>query len=157
MSASGNPDRKEINHMSRITSEIESLVGQKHGPFRVTVEAGAIRKFADAIGDPNPAYRGPEAIAPPTFPSTFRPEGTYPDVPPDFGDVGLHASQCYEFDRPLRAGDKIDASFTIVNIYEKSGRSGDLVFVEREYEFTDAKAGGRVGGGKWVSLRRFNK
>jgi acyl dehydratase len=143
--------------MSRITSEIESLVGQKHGPFRVAVEAGAIRKFADAIGDPNPASRGPGAVAPPTFPTTFRPEDDYPDLPADYGDVGLHASQCYEFDRPLRAGDEIDASFTIVNIYEKSGRSGDLVFVEREYEFTDAKNGSRVGGGKWVSLRRFNK
>ncbi|MBT3352274.1 MAG: MaoC family dehydratase [Nitrospinaceae bacterium] len=143
--------------MSRITPEIENLVGQKHGPFRITIEAGAIRKFADAIGDSNPAYRGPDAIAPPTFPTTFRPDDAYPDVPTDYGDVGLHASQCYEFERPLRAGDEIDASFTIVKIYEKSGRSGDLVFLEREYEFTDAKNGGQVGGGKWISLRRFSK
>src|SRR5262245_62069066 len=26
-----------------------------------------IREFADAIGDPNPAYRGDDAVAPPTF------------------------------------------------------------------------------------------
>ncbi len=142
---------------TRITPEIQALVGQKHGPFRVTVEAGAIRKFADAIGDPNPAYRGPGAIAPPTFPTTFRPEDTYPGLPDDFGDVGLHASQCYEFDRPLRAGDALDVSFTITAIYEKSGRSGNLVFIEREYEFTDAFANERIGGGKWISLRRFGK
>ncbi len=142
---------------SRITPEVQALVGQTHGPFRVTVEAGAIRKFAGAIGDPNPAYRGPDALAPPTFPTTFRPEGPYPDLPPDYGDVGLHASQTYEFDRPLRAGDAIDASFTVVDIYEKSGRSGDLVFVERAYKFTDAFSKERIGGGKWVSLRRFDK
>ncbi len=139
----------------RITPGIRALVGQKHGPFRVRVEQGAIEKFADAIGDPNPAYRGPEALAPPTFPTTFRPKDAYPDVPADFGDVGLHASQTYEFDRPLRAGDEVDVSFTITDISEKSGRSGDLVFVERTYEFIDARAGTRLGGGKWVSLRRF--
>jgi acyl dehydratase len=142
---------------SRITPEVQALIGQTHGPFRVIIEAGAIRKFADAIGDPNPAYRGPDAVAPPTFPTTFRPEGPYPDLPVDYGDVGLHASQTYEFDRPLRAGDELDVSFTIVNIYEKSGRSGDLVFVEREYKFTGAGSNERIGGGKWVSLRRFDK
>ena len=52
----------------RITPEIRALVGRKHGPYRVKVEQGAIEKFADAIGDPNPAYRGVDAIAPPTFP-----------------------------------------------------------------------------------------
>ncbi len=141
----------------RITPEVQSLVGKKHGPFRVFVEAGAIAKFADAIGDPNPAYRRPGAIAPPTFPTTFRPEGPYPDVPVDFGDVGLHASQRYEFDRPLRAGDALDVSFTIASIHEKSGRSGDLVFIEREFEFIDAETGSRIGGGDWITIKRFNK
>ena len=61
----------------------------------------------------------------------------------------------YEVERPIRAGDELDVSFTILGITEKSGRSGDLVFVEREYEFLDARDGSRVGGGKWVSLRRF--
>ncbi|MYA97492.1 MAG: MaoC family dehydratase [Nitrospinae bacterium] len=140
---------------NRITPEIRALVGRKHGPYRVRVEQGAIEKFADAIGDDNPAYRGIDAIAPPTFPTTFRPGDAYPDLPPDFGDVGLHASQVYEVERPIRAGDELDVSFTIVDITEKSGRTGDLVFVEREYEFTDARDGSRAGGGKWVSLRRF--
>ena len=141
----------------RITPEIRALVGRRHGPYRVRVEQGAIEKFADAIGDPNPAYRGPRAIAPPTFPTTFRPKDAYPDLPPDFGDVGLHASQVYEFDRPLRAGDELEVSFTIRSVTEKPGRSGDLVFIEREYEFTDARGGTRAGGGRWVSLRRFQK
>ena len=140
---------------TRITPEIRALVGRKHGPYRVRVEQGAIEKFADAIGDDNPAYRGPDAVAPPTFPTTFRPKDAYPDLPLDFGDVGLHASQVYEVERPIRASDELDVSFTIVDITEKSGRTGDLVFVEREYEFTDAGDGSRVGGGKWVSLRRF--
>ena len=117
---------------NRITPEIRALVGRKHGPYRVRVEQGAIEKFADAIGDDNPAYRGPDAVAPPTFPTSFRPGDAYPDLPPDFGDVGLHASQVYELERPIRAGDELDVSFTIVDITEKSGRTGDLVFVERE-------------------------
>ncbi|MBI3127045.1 MAG: MaoC family dehydratase N-terminal domain-containing protein [Candidatus Tectomicrobia bacterium] len=141
---------------NRITPGIAALKGRTHGPYRVAVEAGAIRRFAEAIGDPSPAYRGESPIVPPTFPATFRPEGDYPDVPADFGDVGLHASQSYEFERPLRAGDVLDVSFTVTDIYEKGGRSGDLVFIERTYEFTDARTGARAGGGKWVSLRRFD-
>jgi len=142
---------------SRITPEVQNLVGEKYGPFRVNVEAGAIRKFADSIGDPNPNYRKSDAVAPPTFPTTFRPESPYPELPADFGDVGLHASQAYEFDRPIRAGDSIDVSITISSIYEKRGRSGDLVFIERKIEYIDVNSGRRIGSGKWVSLRRFNK
>ena len=60
---------------TRITPEIRALVGRKHGPYRVRVEQGAIEKFADAIGDDNPAYRGPDAVAPPTFPDHLPAEG----------------------------------------------------------------------------------
>ena len=62
----------------RITPEIRALVGRKHGPYRVKVEQGAIEKFADAIGDPNPAYRGADAIAPPTFPTTSGQKTPFP-------------------------------------------------------------------------------
>lgn len=59
-----------------------ALIGQVSEPFLVEVEKGAIRKFAEAIGDPDLRFRNesdakragfPGIIAPPTFPVTFRP------------------------------------------------------------------------------------
>ena len=58
----------------------ERFVGCRSEPVANVVEKGAVRKFAEAIGDPNPLYVDEEAakasrygglIAPPTFPRTF--------------------------------------------------------------------------------------
>jgi len=142
---------------NRITSEISSLIGKKYGPFKVFIESGAIEKFADAIGDENTEHQGQNAIASPTFPTTFRPKEPFPDFPQDYGDVGLHASQTYEYKRPIVAGDEIDVTMTISNIYQKDGKSGELVFMERDYSFMDSKTDEKIGSAKWVTLRRFNK
>src|SRR5438105_1007944 len=48
-----------------------TLIGTASEPHTFEVEQGAIVKLADAIGDPQPAYREGVA-APPTFPTTFR-------------------------------------------------------------------------------------
>ncbi|MFL5298879.1 MAG: MaoC family dehydratase N-terminal domain-containing protein, partial [Anaeromyxobacteraceae bacterium] len=55
----------------------KSLIGRESEPAVHEVERGAIRRFAEAIGDPNPIYVEEEAarqaghstvVAPPTFP-----------------------------------------------------------------------------------------
>lgn len=57
-----------------------SVIGSKSDVYQFEVEKGAIRKFADAIGDDNPLYHDEEyakqrgyksLVAPPTFPATF--------------------------------------------------------------------------------------
>ena len=59
----------------------QGAVGLVSAPQDFDVEKGAIRRFAEAIGDTNPLYldeayaraRGyASVIAPPTFPTTFR-------------------------------------------------------------------------------------
>ena len=142
---------------NRITAEISSLIGKKYGPFKVFIESGAIEKFSDAIGDENTEHQGQNAIASPTFPTTFRPKEPFPDFPQDYGDVGLHASQTYEYKRPIIAGDEIDVTMTVSDIYQKDGKSGELVFMERDYSFMDSKTDEKIGSAKWVTLRRFNK
>ena len=84
-----------------------------------------IREFADAIGDPNPVYRDPEAakaaghpdvIAPPTFPIviTLTAGGSLAD--PELGlnfAMVVHGEQRFEYRRPLRAGDVVVTESTI--------------------------------------------
>jgi hypothetical protein len=128
---------------------------------RFPVEAGHILMFARSIGDPNPAYTGEAAIAPPTFvqaSAQFDPD--YPLRPkvglPWFGSgkrpsgidrtagggggggggTGLHAEQHFEYHRPLRAGEVLTASVRPGTRWEKEGkRAGKLVFSESITEY----------------------
>ena len=82
-------------------------------PYEVGVEK--IREFADALGDPNPAYRDrtaaaalghPEVMAPPTFPFVL----TLPGLPAVIDDPELgidysrvvHGEQRFAYTRPVR-------------------------------------------------------
>jgi len=134
----------------------EDIVGLEAPPFTVEVEKGAIRKFAEALGDPNPLFSDEEyarkstyggMIAPPTFPTTFR--GERPDVQFDRTKPPLFAGQEYEYFRAIKPGDRITCRTKVVDYYEKEGRRGLMRFVVYETEGVDAK-GARVFKGRQV-------
>jgi acyl dehydratase len=104
-----------------------SLIGRTYPPSQpYEVGREKIREFADAIGDPNPAYRDPEAakalghpdiIAPPTFPIIFALPACGvafhdPDVGMDYSRV-VHGEQQFGYTRPLRPGDRCVCRVTI--------------------------------------------
>ena|SRR5438270_7418836 len=111
-----------------------TLIGTASEPHTFEVEQGAIVKLADAIGDPQPAYREGVA-APPTFPTTFR------FAIPGLADVDparfLHGEQEYEYARPIRAGDRITCIARIADVREKETRVGKATFVIAEVEGRD--------------------
>jgi hydroxyacyl-ACP dehydratase HTD2-like protein with hotdog domain len=110
-----------------------SLIGTTSEPETFEVERGAIRKFAEAIDDPNPVYRD-GSIAPPTFPTTFRPRLPGLNLPPA---RILHGGEEYVYERPIRAGDRITCVRRIVDTYVKKGGSGTLNFLITEQEGRD--------------------
>lgn len=124
------------------TIEIDrSLIGQSSEPFWVEVEKGAIRKFAEAIGDPDERYRSERhaqeagfvtIIAPPTFPVTFRP----PIEPVWTRDLDrrriLAGSQSFDYERPIYAGDRLQCQVYFVGVDEKTGRSGRMELIRQE-------------------------
>ena len=70
--------------------EMKVVLGVESEPTVHEVERGAIRRFADAVGDPNPLYRDPDAardagyadvIAPPTYPARAHRGPRAPAVP----------------------------------------------------------------------------
>jgi len=104
----------------------------------VPVSAEMIRKFIDAIGETNPlhtddaaATRGPYGglTAPPSFAVTFRNGQHFFQHVPRFGKAGFDAGKDVEFVSPIRPGDSITLSSHVKEIYEKTGRSGSMVFV----------------------------
>lgn len=102
-----------------------SLVGRESEPVLYAVERGAIRRFAEAIGDQAPLHRQGE-IAPPTFPTTFR--GEVPGLELDRKRI-LHAGEEYRYRRPIRAGDVLRVVRRIEDVFEKEGSLGRMTFI----------------------------
>jgi acyl dehydratase len=105
-------------------------------PVKVTAEQ--IRTYCEAIGETNPLYtdeaaakKGPYGaiVAPPSFAVTFRNGRHFFEHVPRFGQRGFDAGKDVEFVRPIHPGDKISLSSHVKEIYEKTGRTGSMVFV----------------------------
>ena len=126
------------------------VVGKEFAPYAVSVERGKIKEFARAIGDLNPFYLDDrvgaasewgDIIAPPTFATTFRDENfDYTEFLRELGtDISrvLHGEQEFELRRPLQPGRTYLCRARVVDVYEKTGKSGPMGFVARETAITE--------------------
>src|SRR5260221_452399 len=99
----------------------------------VVVDADTIRKFTGTISDTNPLHNDTEVaggmVAPPSFAVTFRNGRHFFEHVPRFGKAGFDAGKDVEFVAPIRPGDAITLASHVKEIYEKTGRSGSMVFV----------------------------
>jgi acyl dehydratase len=121
----------------------KSLIGRESEPVVHEVEKGAIRRFVEAIGDPNPIYTDEEAaraagypslVAPPTFPAVLVVNDRFRHSL-DLGTRSLlHGEQQFEYGRPIVAGDRITVKSRVADVQEKAGPSGpmDVIFIEDE-------------------------
>lgn len=105
-------------------------------PVKVTAER--IARFCAALGEDNPLFTDEAAaqtgpyrgiVAPPSFAVTFRNGRHFFEHVPRFGRIGMDAGKDVEFVAPIRPGDAITLSSNVKEIYEKTGRSGSMVFV----------------------------
>jgi len=115
------------------------FVGERSEPGSNVVEKDAVRRFAEAIGDPNPLYMDEEAakasrygclLAPPTFPRTFE----YGEVE-GIGAPGqglIHGEHRIRYERPLFVGEEVLCYAEVKDYYEKEGREGALGFLISE-------------------------
>jgi len=130
-----------------------------------------IREFADAIGDPEPAYRDPAAarslghpdvIAPPTFAIVMTLAASEQVVAdPEFGlDYSrvVHGEQRFDYARPLRAGDRVRVVVSVESVRSLAGNDllttkgevraadGELVLTARSTLVARGDAAGPPGG-----------
>ena len=108
------------------------------------VEKGAIRRYAEALGETNPIYFEEAAaraagyrsvVAPPTFPTTLRAGSDLREgllLSP--GKHLLQAEQSFEYARPIVAGDKLTVRSKVVEVAQRATPSGptDVVIIEDE-------------------------
>ena len=127
----------------------KGVLGKEFPPFVVTIERGKIKEFARALGDGNPLYLDDrvgqasewgDIIAPPTFMTTFRDGADSGAFLHELGtDISrlLHGEQEFEIHRQMRPGETYLCRSKVVDITEKSGRSGAMAFITRETAVTD--------------------
>lgn len=109
------------------------------------VTAEEIREFADSVGDAHPAYRGDDPIAPPTFVIRFRgARFTHPALPAEALRRGFAGGNDIELGVPIRPGDVITTTNVVTDLYEKTGRTGTMVFVVTRQTMVNQR-GERVG------------
>ena len=142
---------------SAITEELRNMVGVAAEPEVFEVEKGHIRRFAKAVGDPNPLWqdeayarksRYGSIISPPMF---LQDEGKnkFADrlmeiiSPLGFLNGGLDI----EFYKPMIPGDMITTQAKLSDLYEKQGKTGKLLFMVVEVTFTNQR-------GELVSISR---
>jgi acyl dehydratase len=128
-----------------VTEEVRKQIGKTAEPRTYEVERGAIRRFADAIGDSNPLFnsesearktRFGSMIAPPTFYRSMM--AAFPEVKIDLpGNRGLDGGSDWEFFEPVRPGDRITVQTKIADIRESEGRLGPMVFTTIETSYTN--------------------
>ena len=123
-----------------------SVIGQEFDRYTYEVTREDIVEFATSLGESNPLYTDEEyaattpyggIIAPPTFCVSFRSYATMPDLKLNYGKRGFDGGKECQFVAPIRPGDCITGVDRIAEVYEKTGRSGNMIFIVRESEMTN--------------------
>ena len=97
------------------------------------VTAEELISFARALGETAPCYTepGPDLVAHPTFCVRFKGQKFFPDTLPESLKfrMSFDAGKDIALGVPIRPGDRVTVVSTLHEIYEKTGRTGSMVFV----------------------------
>jgi 3-methylfumaryl-CoA hydratase len=130
-----------------LTPEIKAWIGKSEPPYREEISRRDIIKYAIATEQRQQKYLTGDEAPPMFVSSVFRsvvpldrlaPDGTavqvlQPDLPLKRVMAGGTDMRIY---RPAKPGDVLLGSRTLVDIYEKSGSTGPLIFVVYELNVT---------------------
>ncbi len=132
---------------SMLTDELKKLIGVPLDPSIYKVEEGAIFRYAEAIGDPNPLFNDVEyarnsrygrVICPPGFTGwALKGKMRITEIfdklikagaPPRILDGGVE----FEFFLPIGVGDTLVATSKIAEIVEKDSKGGKILITTVE-------------------------
>ena len=119
-----------------IVERLRSRIGWRSKAVESAIEARQVRAWSEAIGDPNPQWSDE---APPTFLFALLPEVLETEMAEatEYGKVWLNGGVRFEYFRPVRTGEHLRVVTRLVEVYEKPGRSGSLLFMITESVFED--------------------
>ena len=135
-----------------VPEELQAYIGKIDPPHVREVERGAIRRYADAVGNGNPMYSDIEYAAKSRYGTIIAPPGFFgwPTAAVSLaeGTIGLMTALInagyyrildggieYEFFLPVRAGDTLIASPKVKDVTAKEGKSGIMIMCTFETTF----------------------
>lgn len=124
----------------------DSVIGEEVHVGSLEITLDSIANYCEALEETNPLYTDPEwaeregpfggLVAPPGILNTARLRPG-PDPQVRFGDQQFLAGSRLETFAPIRPGDTIDAYTQVKEVYEKTGRSGRMVFIVRRTRYAN--------------------
>lgn len=122
--------------------ELKKWIGVEFDKQEFEVSAERFVNYAIGCGEEEPKFTDPEHPdfqAPPTFTACLNSRRTLPALFPRVGGRGFDAGKVVTVHAPLRPGDTLTGRSKIADIYEKTGRSGKMVFIVHEMEFRNER------------------
>ena len=123
---------------SLITDELKSLMAVEYGPVVYEVDKWWLKKFAEAIDDPNPKWTH---VAPPTFTTGFIIEDLMQalQTPKCPLPTNLNSGNELHYFQPICLGDTITVTGKIVDMREREGRVGKMLFMYYDETYTNQR------------------
>jgi acyl dehydratase len=119
----------------------KTLLAMSLTPVTMDVEKGHIKRFAEAIGDPNPLWSDESSggiIAPPTFLRMMITEAPTPPELAPFPQM-LDGGSEWTYMEPVKPGDVITAVTRFASVNQRSIAVGPAVFLLLETEYTNQR------------------
>lgn len=131
---------------SRIAPAMREAIGVASEPCTFEVERGDVVRYARATGETDPLFLDEAAarrtryggiVAPPTYLIVMRPaiaaklrlSSPYPK--------SLDGGTRWTYLEPIRPGDRITATATLADLYEREGRLGTMLFQVIDIEYVN--------------------
>jgi hypothetical protein len=121
-----------------ISEELKSLLNVPFGPEVYEIEKGMVRKFVEAIEDPNPRWR---EIAPPTFTAALVPVELVNRILNARTPLKriLNGASELEYLAPIKVEDVISVTGTLTRLRQVQGQEGTSLFMITEVTFTNQR------------------
>jgi acyl dehydratase len=133
-----------------VVERLRARIGKDGSSAEATVEPGHLKRFAEAIGDPNPRW---SKEAPPTFLVALSPAAYHLEEAEEYGKGWLNGGNRFEYFEAVRVGDRITATSRVADVYEKTGSSGSLLFIIFETDYVN-QHGRKVARLRGTAIRR---
>lgn len=134
-----------------ISDELESLLNVEFGPEAYEIERGMVRKFAEAIDDPNPLW---QKVAPPTFLAALVPTGLLHKMVTAKSPLTrfLNGGNELEYYQAVRVGDVISVTSRLAKLRTLAGKEGRSLFMIMEITYKNQR-GETVAAGRNTYIR----
>lgn len=119
----------------------DDWVGVEFESAEFTVDRDRVIAWAESCGETDPRFIDPDHPdfqAHPNFTACLTTGRMMPDGFPKIGSgFGIDGGKTVEVHGPLRPGDTLTGRASIHDVYDKTGRSGTMVFVIHRMDFTN--------------------